>query len=205
MEKEQYQDFLCRIAKQVDSLLVEDTSVIGRFRGHLQSFEDKENKHLGWLNKQRELCFKKGKTFSISSDMEVPPEYECPISMLILNPTTKHLPEPKNKEEEYQRYYIILSSIHDNTLPEVERIDNGILPEQTAYPIWTLFGEFYDSEYKRVFIEQAFKRVQAEKPAETERDAALAKREKESWLWKLYEVTLKVIVDAVLEWWSKPK
>jgi hypothetical protein len=46
---------------------------------------------------------------------------------------------------------------------------------------------------------------EAEKPAETEQGATPAKREKESWLWKLYEVTLKVLVDAVLEWWSKPK
>ncbi len=40
---------------------------------------------------------------------------------------------------------------------------------------------------------------QEEKPAETKQNATLAKPERESWLWKLYEKTLKVIVDAVLE------
>lgn len=38
-----------------------------------------------------------------------------------------------------------------------------------------------------------------QKSAETEQDIAPAKRERESWLWKLYEKTLKVIVDAALE------
>ncbi len=37
-----------------------------------------------------------------------------------------------------------------------------------------------------------------EKPAEIEQNATPAKPERESWLWKLYEKTLKVIVDAVL-------
>ncbi len=35
-------------------------------------------------------------------------------------------------------------------------------------------------------------------PAEKERDTTPAKRERESWLWRLYEKTLKVIVEAVL-------
>lgn len=38
-----------------------------------------------------------------------------------------------------------------------------------------------------------------EKPAETEPDTTPAKLERESWYWKLYEKTLKVIVDAVME------
>ena len=44
----------------------------------------------------------------------------------------------------------------------------------------------------------------AEKTAEREQNTALAKPERESLLWKLYEKTLKVIVDAVMEkMWSK--
>jgi len=34
---------------------------------------------------------------------------------------------------------------------------------------------------------------------ETKQNTTLAKPERESWLWKLYERTLKVIVDVVLE------
>jgi len=33
---------------------------------------------------------------------------------------------------------------------------------------------------------------------ETRQNTTLAKPERESWLWKLYEKTLKVIVEAVL-------
>ena len=40
---------------------------------------------------------------------------------------------------------------------------------------------------------------QANKPAETGRGATTGKRQRESWLWRLYEKTLKVIIDAVLE------
>lgn len=171
MEQEQYQDFLCRIAKQVDSLLVEDASAISRFRQHLQNFADKENKHLKWLNKKRELCFKKGEAFSISSDMKVPPEYESPACMFV-HSGTKQLPEPKSKEEEYQRCYIVLASIHDHILSTVEEIDNDILPKQTADFIWSSLHELWDSSPNRAFIEVAFERVKADldklKPAETE-------------------------------------
>lgn len=152
-------------------MLIEDTSAIGRFRQHLQSFADEENKHIEWMKKEKEKCFNKGMAFEVSSDMEVPPEYKSPGSILIINPATKNLPEPKNKVEEYRRYYIILASIHDNILPEVERIDNGILQEQTSYLIWNTLNEFYDSQQRRVLIEQALERVKAETPAETERNA----------------------------------
>jgi len=50
-------------------------------------------------------------------------------------------------------------------------------------------------------IEQIRKQKAAKKPAETEPNTIAEKPERESWLWKLYEVTLKVIVDAVLRWW----
>lgn len=40
---------------------------------------------------------------------------------------------------------------------------------------------------------------QEEKPAETKQNATPAKAERESWLWKLYEKTLKVVFDSVLE------
>ena len=171
MAGETYQDFLCRIAAQVDSLLIEDTSAIGRFRGHLQNFADKENKHLEWLKEKKKKDTRCQKVFRISSDMKVPSEYKSPVSMLILNPVTKHLSKPKNKEEEYLRYYIILASVHDNMLAEVEKIDKSILLKQTANQIWSLLHEFYDSQHKRVFIEQAFKRIKAEKPVETEQES----------------------------------
>jgi len=189
MEKEQYQDFLCRIAKQVDSLLIEDTSAIGRFRQHLQSFADEENKHIDWMKKEKEKCFNKEMAFEVSSNMEVPLEYKSPGSILIINPSTKNLPEPKNKEEEYRRYYIILASIHDNILPEVERIDNGILQEQISYLIWNTLNEFYDSQQRRVLIEQALERVKDEKSAETKQNRKTT----------IVAIIISFIVDLVFE------
>ena len=47
--------------------------------------------------------------------------------------------------------------------------------------------------------------IQGAKAAETQQNTTVAKDGRESRLLKLYEVTLKVIIDAVLEWWSKPK
>ena len=41
--------------------------------------------------------------------------------------------------------------------------------------------------------------LSAEKPAETAQNATPAKPERESWWWRLYEKTLKVVIDAVLE------
>lgn len=40
---------------------------------------------------------------------------------------------------------------------------------------------------------------QEQKPAETGQNTTPAKLQRENWLWKLYEKTLKVIVDAVME------
>ncbi len=41
--------------------------------------------------------------------------------------------------------------------------------------------------------------IASEKPTDTEPNTTPAKPERESWYWKLYEKTLKVIVDAVME------
>lgn len=169
--KEEYQDFLCRIAKQIDSLLIEDSSAMDRFRQHLQRCADGEKKHLEWINEKREQCVKNGDNFVITNNMEVPDEFRAPLSMLVIDPTL-HSPKPKNKEEEYQRYYIILASIHDKMLPETENIDNGILPETASVFIRNLLNESYDTKRRRVFIEQALKRVKAEKSARQENGIA---------------------------------
>ena len=41
--------------------------------------------------------------------------------------------------------------------------------------------------------------IDAQNPTETEQNTTPAKPDKESWPWKLYEKTLKVIVNAVME------
>jgi hypothetical protein len=161
-KNESYQKFLVGIAQRVDSLLIENSSAVGRFTKHLQSFADQENKHIEWLEKQKEKCFKKGMAFKISSDMKVPPKYESPARMFVIDCATKNYPAPKNEAEEYQRNYVILASIHDHILTQVEPIDKSILPEQSAFLIWSTLHEFWDSGPQRAFIERVFKRVQAD-------------------------------------------
>ena len=51
----------------------------------------------------------------------------------------------------------------------------------------------------RLIVKMTKENLAAEKPAETEPNTTPAKLQRESWLWKLYEKTLKVIVDAVME------
>jgi len=41
--------------------------------------------------------------------------------------------------------------------------------------------------------------IEDAKQAETVQNATIAKPEKESWFWKLYEKTLKVIIDEILD------
>jgi len=43
-----------------------------------------------------------------------------------INQTRKELPDARNPQEEYERYYIFLSSVHDNYLQGVEKITEGI-------------------------------------------------------------------------------
>lgn len=50
----------------------------------------------------------------------------------------------------------------------------------------------------QVTIKTALEKVKSCMPAEIEQNSTPVKSEGESWLWKLYEKTLKVIVDAVL-------
>jgi hypothetical protein len=60
------------------------------------------------------------------------------------------------------------------------------------------------SKHLRHIAEMARKELPTEKAAETEQNATPVKPERESWWLKLYEKTLKVIVDAVMErWWPK--
>ena len=189
MTQTTYQDFLDGIAKQVDSLLINDTSAIGKFRLHLQKYADKSNKYLNWQSEKRKQCLEKGLVFSITSDgiycgtmkVEVPPKYEGPGSMFVINGKTKQYPAPQNEEEEYQRYYIVLASIYDHCFTATEKIDNNILSENDAAFIWGSLHKFYDSAPKRTFIERAFECVKAqhqsggkagdaEKPAETKQN-----------------------------------
>lgn len=68
---------------------------------------------------------------------------------------------------------------------------------------WNVLNDKWDTVIRR-FYKCMSSGKQQEKPAEKERNAISAKPERESWWLKLYERTLKVVVDAVLErMWPK--
>ena len=68
------------------------------------------------------------------------------------------LPRLTSKSEKWERYYIFLSSVHDNCLPEFEQITEGIWPEDLANAVWTYcelcFGD------KTAFLTSALERIQ---------------------------------------------
>jgi hypothetical protein len=76
------------------------------------------------------------------------------------------LPPARNQNEEYQRYYVVLASIHDNKLPEVEKIDNGIWPQELAKGVWFRLTGAQPYGPTRHFIKTALDRVRRKAPGE---------------------------------------
>lgn len=79
---------------------------------------------------------------------------------------------------------------------------NGSFPEIVHPTKWDDID--VNLEYRKVLANLMYEYEQVDKntfkkPIKAERNATPVKSERESWLWKLYEKTLKVIVDAVLE------
>ena len=72
--------------------------------------------------------------------------------------------------------------------------------EEFTILVDSLKGALYDlSDTLQQIAQNAREELRSEKPAEIGRNTTPAKLERESWYWKLYEKTLKVIVDAVME------
>ena len=126
-------------------------------------------------------------------------------------PTLKLLPissngiPPKNLEEQLEKDYVLLGIIHDWLLQSSFPIDNCNDPEPLKKLAYVIDLNLADEGQK--IVETALANVkadlareqkkEAEKPVETEQKTTCAKIKAS--LWKLYEVTLKVIVDAVME------
>ena len=110
----------------------------------------------------------------------------------------------------------LLSILHDEG-GRLTKLDKKIYRHETYTGKYFQRNQFCEALWYDVLIEPkndqliqfAFETVKAyltsEKPAGTEQKGTFAKPEKESWLWKVYEKTLKVIVDSVLDRiWPKP-
>jgi hypothetical protein len=91
-----------------------------------------------------------------------------PLIMLIPESETGFLPKPIDTVQEYERYYLVLASVHDNMLPETASISRNVWPKELADRIWRFYigGERYYSDGK--FIIAALNRVVSQEPTETD-------------------------------------
>jgi hypothetical protein len=94
-----------------------------------------------------------------------PPEQEIaenPLSNLVAEGPDTALPRPKDKAEEYERYYVILTSIHDNKLPECGKIDNNMWPQELAESVWFRLTDAQPYGPSKHFVEAALERVKVD-------------------------------------------
>jgi len=71
--------------------------------------------------------------------------------------TRKELPDARNSQEEYERYYIFLSSVHDNYLQGVEKITEGIWLDNLQTAVLCCLDKGYGD--KTAFLKAALERV----------------------------------------------
>jgi len=190
-------------------------------RQKINEFREKSSKDVRFRNKSAGPP-EKGYVWYDDSPLETgdpnfgfwgPPYDELPFDLkndpeLKLLPISSNGIPPKTTEEQLEKDYVLLAIIHDWLLQSSLPIDDcsGHKPLKTLAFVIDL--NLADEGPK--IVETALGHVKADldnlKPAETEQGTTVAKREKESCLLKLYEVTLKVIVDAFMErFWPKPK
>jgi len=73
------------------------------------------------------------------------------------NQTRKELPNARNTQEEYERYYIFLSSVHDNYLQGVEKITEGIWLNNLPTAVLCCLDKGHGD--KTAFLKAALERV----------------------------------------------
>jgi len=182
-----YEEVFLEVARDIHSLVFGDNRdeiLLQRIRNALRDFAVQEKKHCDYM---------KGQSV-VSSDMLIPDKYKSPMrAMFSKHKYVKdgygqkcigaHLPNlDDNPKERQRRNYVSLAIIHDNMLPEAERINNDILPSELAGHIWELFSPYqvFDNDYrpwygdKKSFLEVAMMSIQREvanKSAEKGRDA----------------------------------
>jgi hypothetical protein len=73
------------------------------------------------------------------------------------NQTRKELPDARNTQEEYERYYIFLSSVHDNFLQGVKKITEDIWSDNLPRAVLCCLDKGYGD--KTAFLKAALERV----------------------------------------------
>ena len=94
-----------------------------------------------------------------------------------------------------------LQQSHERVLSFAKSIDQKVKQGQKNLSFDTLALQtslFLFVKKLRHIAKMARDELECQEATETKQNATPAKPERESWLWKLYEKTLKVIIDAVL-------
>ena len=99
-----------------------------------------------------------------------------PLIMLISERETGFLPKPTDTVQEHERYYVALTSIHDNMLPGVQSISNDVWSKELAEHVWFRFTDAQPYGPDKGFIKAALERIQAvsEQKKNTETDVVEA-------------------------------
>lgn len=86
-----------------------------------------------------------------------------PWVTLIPEKGKQSLPPVQSQEQEYERYYVVLTSIHDNMLTGFQSISKTIWPTELADSVWFRFtrGQPYGPD--KPFIEAALERVKTDR------------------------------------------
>lgn len=228
-DQENYKDVLLEVAREVYSLVFgdnRDETLLQRLRDALRDFADQEKKHRDYMRGQSVVSsdmqipdeYKSFVTKYFRPDRKVTPpaalstftykDEEGKENVVKSRSVYTHhrivqSPSELTKVEAEQRDLVMLSCVYDNhrlLLGAIKenRINDSIVPEDTYEDVWRyISGEPYFYEGKAEFVRSALKSIRYE---EKEQNATPAKYWGiGAWLWKLYERTLKVVVDAVLE------
>ena len=94
----------------------------------------------------------------------VVPDY--PVDRLGPPDDGMELPRPRDEAEEYEQYYAVLASIHDNRLPATKGITDGIWPKDLAEQVWGRLSLAQPYGPDEPFIKVALDRVTADLPAD---------------------------------------
>jgi len=94
-----------------------------------------------------------------------PPQKEIsedPCDQFVPPKGSDRLPVPRDESEEYERYYVVLASIHDNCLPATQSVTCDLWSKELADQVWgrLSWGQPYGPDGP--FVRTAIERVKAD-------------------------------------------
>lgn len=180
MDKKGYEKFFKDVAMRIEELIRTDKVLMQNMRSALKEFGAQEAQSCQYMKKLYDKAKKEGENFKVSSGMQIPDKYKSPMrAMLSKHKYIKdgygqkcigaYMPNlDDNPKERQRRNYVALAIIHDNMLPETEKVNYDILPFELAGRIWEFFSPYqvFDNDDqpwygdKKPFLESAIMSIQ---------------------------------------------